>query len=137
MAHDECSGGAAGLTRAFLPAPAPNGPAGPPKLSAHDARPLGRSHRAKLGKAKLKLAIDLTREVLRVPAGYRIGITAGSDTGAVEMALWCSCSAPARPVDVLAWESFGEHWAGVADIVKELKLADVRALKAPTMASFP
>src|ERR1700677_3343125 len=90
-------------------------------------RALGRSHRAKIGKAKLKLAIDLTREVLRVPADYRIGITAGSDTGAVEMALWSMLGA--RPVDVLAWESFGEGW--VSDIVKELKLANARALKAP------
>jgi len=88
---------------------------------------LGRSHRAKLGKSKLKLAIDLTREVLGVPAGYRIGITAGSDTGAVEMALWSMLGA--RGVDVLAWESFGEGW--VSDIVKELKLKDVRALRAP------
>ena len=87
---------------------------------------LGRSHRAKLGKAKLKQAIDLTREVLRVPADYRIGITAGSDTGAVEMALWSMIGA--RPVDVLAWESFGEGW--VSDIVKELKVKDVRTLKA-------
>ena len=88
---------------------------------------LGRSHRAKQGKAKLKLAIDLTREVLGVPDGYRIGITAGSDTGAVEMALWSLLGA--RPVDVLAWESFGEGW--VSDIVKELKIADARALNAP------
>jgi phosphoserine aminotransferase len=88
---------------------------------------LGRSHRAKQGKAKLKLAIDLTREVLGVPDGYRIGITAGSDTGAVEMALWSLLGA--RPVDVLAWESFGEGW--VSDIVKELKLADARVLSAP------
>ena len=88
---------------------------------------LGRSHRAKAGKAKLKLAIDLTREVLGVPADYRIGITAGSDTGAVEMALWSLLGA--RPVDLLAWESFGEGW--VSDVVKELKLADARTLKAP------
>jgi phosphoserine aminotransferase len=87
---------------------------------------LGRSHRAKLGKAKLKLAIDLTREVLEVPADYRIGITPGSDTGAVEMALWSLLGA--RGVDVLAWESFGEGW--VSDIVKELKLKDARTLKA-------
>jgi len=89
--------------------------------------PLGRSHRAKVGKAKLKLAIDLTREVLGVPADYRIGITPGSDTGAVEMALWSLIGA--RPVDVLAWESFGEGW--VTDVVKQLKLADARTLKAP------
>jgi phosphoserine aminotransferase len=88
---------------------------------------LGRSHRAKAGKAKLKLAIDLTREVLGIPANYRIGITPGSDTGAVEMALWSLLGA--RGVDVLAWESFGEGW--VSDIVKELKLKDARTLKAP------
>ncbi len=88
---------------------------------------LGRSHRAKLPKAKLKLAIDLTREVLSVPSDYRIGITPGSDTGAFEMAMWSILGA--RGVDVLAWESFGEGWVG--DIVKELKLKDARALKAP------
>src|SRR5579872_419106 len=88
---------------------------------------LGRSHRAKVGKAKLKLAIDLTREVLQVPADYRIGITPASDTGAVEMALWSLLGE--RPVDVLAWESFGEGW--VSDIVKELKLANARTIKAP------
>ena len=94
---------------------------------ALDDAALGRSHRAKLPKAKLKLAIDLTREVLGVPADYRIAITAGSDTGAVEMALWSLLGA--RGVDVLAWESFGEGW--VSDILKELKLSDARALKAP------
>ena len=88
---------------------------------------LGRSHRAKLPKAKLKLAIDLTREVLGVPSDYRIGITPASDTGAFEMAMWSMLGA--RGVDVLAWESFGEGW--VADIVKELKLKDARTLKAP------
>ncbi len=88
---------------------------------------LGRSHRAKLGKAKLKLAIDLTREVLGVPSDYRIGITPGSDTGAFEMALWSLLGA--RGVDVLAWESFGEGW--VTDIVKELKVEKSRTLKAP------
>ncbi len=88
--------------------------------------PLGRSHRAKAGKAKLKLAIDMTRDVLRVPADYRIAITPGSDTGAVEMALWSMLGA--RGVDLLAWESFGEGW--VSDVVKELKLANVRTLKA-------
>jgi phosphoserine aminotransferase len=89
--------------------------------------PLGRSHRAKVGKAKLKLAIDLTREVLEVPADYRIGIVPASDTGAVEMALW-SLLGP-RPITAIAWESFGEGWIG--DIVKELKLKDVTTLKAP------
>ena len=88
---------------------------------------LGRSHRAKLAKNKLKLAIDLTREVLGVPSDYRIGITPGSDTGAFEMAMWSILGA--RGVDVLAWESFGDGW--VSDIVKELKLKDARTLKAP------
>ena len=92
----------------------------------HDAA-LGRSHRAKVGKTKLKLAIDLTREVLGVPADYRIGITPGSDTGAVEMAMWSMLGA--RGVDMLAWESFGEGW--VSDVIKELKLKDARVLKAP------
>ncbi|MGY8667324.1 phosphoserine transaminase [Bradyrhizobium sp. UFLA05-109] len=87
---------------------------------------LGRSHRAKIGKTKLKLAIDLTREVLDVPADYRIGIVPASDTGAVEMALWSLLGA--RPVTTLAWESFGEGW--VSDIVKELKLKDVTKLNA-------
>ncbi|MDF2811920.1 MAG: phosphoserine transaminase [Microvirga sp.] len=83
---------------------------------------LGRSHRAKLGKARLKRAIDLTREVLEVPADYRIGIVPASDTGAVEMALWSMLGA--RPVEMLAWESFGEGW--VTDVAKQLKLDDVR-----------
>jgi phosphoserine aminotransferase len=87
---------------------------------------LGRSHRAKLGKAKLKRAIDLTREILEVPADYRIGIVPASDTGAVEMALWSLLGA--RPVTMLAWESFGEGW--VTDVQKELKLKDVTLLKA-------
>src|SRR4051794_26611387 len=87
---------------------------------------LGRSHRAKIGKARLKLAIELTREVLEVPAGYRIGIVPASDTGAVEMALWSLLGA--RPVTTIAWESFGEGW--VSDIVKELKLKDVTTLHA-------
>jgi phosphoserine aminotransferase len=87
---------------------------------------LGRSHRAKLGKGKLKRAIDLTREVLEVPPDYRIGIVAASDTGAVEMALWSLLGA--RPVTMLAWESFGEGW--VSDVLKELKLKDVTVLKA-------
>ena len=87
---------------------------------------LGRSHRAKVGKAKLKRAIDLTREVLEVPADYRIGIVPASDTGAVEMALWSMLGA--RPVTMLAWESFGEGW--VSDVLKELKLKDASVLKA-------
>lgn len=80
--------------------------------------PLGRSHRAAVGKAKLKEAIDLTREILGVPADYRIGIVPASDTGAVEMAMWSLLGA--RPVEMLAWESFGEGW--VTDVVKQLKL---------------
>ena len=88
---------------------------------------LGRSHRSKIGKAKLKRAIDLTREVLEAPADYRIGIVPASDTGAVEMALW-SLLGP-RPVTMLAWESFGEGW--VSDVQKELKLKDVTVMKAP------
>ena len=88
---------------------------------------LGRSHRSKIGKAKLKRAIDLTREVLEVPAGYRIGIVPASDTGAVEMALWSLLGA--RPVTMLAWESFGEGW--VTDAEKQLKLKDLTVIKAP------
>ena len=89
--------------------------------------PVGRSHRAKIGKSKLAQAIELTREVLEVPADYRIGIVPASDTGAVEMALWSLLGA--RGVDMLAWESFGSGW--VTDVVKQLKLADVRKLEAP------
>ncbi|GGH43153.1 phosphoserine transaminase [Frigidibacter albus] len=88
--------------------------------------PLGRSHRASVGKAKLKEAIDLTRDILGVPADYRIGIVPASDTGAVEMALWSLLGA--RPVEMLAWESFGEGW--VTDVVKQLKL-DATVRKAP------
>ncbi len=88
--------------------------------------PLGRSHRAAIGKSKLAEAIDLTREVLGVPADYRIGIVPASDTGAVEMALW-SLLGP-RKVEMLAWESFGEGW--VTDVVKQLKL-DAVTRKAP------
>src|ERR1043165_6120493 len=88
---------------------------------------LGRSHRAKGGKAKLKRAIEETRAVLEVPADYLIGIVPASDTGAVEMALWSMLGA--RPVTMLAWESFGEGW--VTDVAKQLKLADVTVVKAP------
>ena len=87
---------------------------------------LGRSHRSKPGKAKLKRAIELTREILAVPADYRIGIVPASDTGALEMALW-SLLGP-RAITMLAWESFGEGW--VNDVVKELKLENVTLLKA-------
>ena len=87
---------------------------------------IGRSHRAKPGKAKLAEVIDRTRAILGVPDDYRIGIVPASDTGAVEMAMWSLLGA--RGVDILAWESFGQGW--VTDIVKQLKLEDVRELKA-------
>jgi phosphoserine aminotransferase len=87
---------------------------------------LGRSHRSKPGKAKLQEAIDKTRDILKVPADYRIGIVPASDTGAVEMALWSLLGA--RGVDMVAWESFGKGW--VTDVVKQLKLKDVRILEA-------
>ena len=88
---------------------------------------LGRSHRSKIGKAKLKRAIDLTRELLEVPADYRVGIVPASDTGAVELALWSLLGA--RPVTMLAWESFGEGW--ITDVEKQLKLKDVTVIRAP------
>jgi len=87
---------------------------------------ISRSHRSKSGRAKLRRAIELTREILEVPAGHRVGIVPASDTGAVEMALWSMLGA--RPVTVLAWESFGEGW--VTDVVKQLKLKDVTLIKA-------
>ncbi|MCQ1850404.1 phosphoserine transaminase [Neorhizobium galegae] len=95
-------------------------------LEALSDAPLGRSHRAKVGKAKLKQAIDLTREILGVPADYRIGIVPASDTGAVEMALWSLLGE--RGVDMLSWESFGAGW--VTDVVKQLKLKDARKIEA-------
>jgi phosphoserine aminotransferase len=88
---------------------------------------VGRSHRAKPAKARIEKAIALTRELLEVPADYRIGIVPASDTGAVEMFMWSALGA--RGVDMLAWESFGEGW--VTDVQKQLKLADVRVIKAP------
>ncbi|MCK4712053.1 MAG: phosphoserine transaminase, partial [Marinosulfonomonas sp.] len=87
-------------------------------LNALTGAPLGRSHRAPIGKAKLKAAIETTREVLGIPADYKIGIVPASDTGAMEMALWSLLGA--RPVEMLAWESFGAGW--VTDVVKQLKL---------------
>ena len=91
-----------------------------------DIASLGRSHRSKLGKTRLKYAIDLTRELLEVPSTHRIGIVPASDTGAYEMAMWSLLGA--RPVTMLAWESFGEGW--VTDAVKQLKL-DATIVNAP------
>jgi phosphoserine aminotransferase len=88
---------------------------------------LGRSHRSKIGKAKLKRAIDLTRDVLEVPADYRIAVVPASDTGAMEMAMWSVLGA--RAITMLAWESFGEGW--ITDVEKQLKLKDVKVIKAP------
>ncbi|MEM1045778.1 MAG: phosphoserine transaminase [Pseudomonadota bacterium] len=88
---------------------------------------LGRSHRSKPGKERLQRAIDLTRSVLQVPDSHRIGIVPASDTGAVELAMWSLLGS--RPVDLLAWESFGKGW--VTDAVKQLKLADARVIEAP------
>jgi phosphoserine aminotransferase len=87
---------------------------------------LGRSHRSKIGKARIVHAMDLTRKVLRLPASHRIGIVPASDTGAMEMAMWSLLGA--RPVTMLSWESFGEGW--VTDVVKQLKL-DAAVVKAP------
>ena len=87
----------------------------------------GRSHRAKIGKAKLAEAIDKTRVLLGVPDDFRIGIVPASDTGAMEMAMWSLLGA--RGVDMLAWESFGSGW--ITDAVKQLKLNDTRILEAP------
>ncbi|KQT88155.1 phosphoserine transaminase [Aurantimonas sp. Leaf443] len=95
-------------------------------LEALSDAPLGRSHRAKAGKSKLAQAIEETREVLGVPADYRIGIVPASDTGAVEMAMWSLLGE--RGVDMVAWESFGAGW--VTDAVKQLKLADARVFEA-------
>lgn len=97
---------------------------------------LGRSHRAKIGKSRLQLAIDLMREVLQVPDTHRIGIVPASDTGAYEMAMWTMLGA--RPVTATAWESFGEGW--VTDAVKQLKI-DPTVIRAdygqlPDMASI-
>ena len=98
-----------------------SGPCAKPPTFALEAladAPLGRSHRAAVGKAKLQAAIDKTRAILGVPDDYRIGIVPASDTGAVEMAMWNLLGE--RPVEMLAWESFGAGW--VTDAVKQLKL---------------
>ena len=99
-----------------------SGPCAKPPTWTLDAladAPLGRSHRAGVGKAKLKEAIDLTAEILGIPANYRVGIVPASDTGAVEMALWSLLGE--RPVEIAAWESFGAGWA--TDVVKQLKIS--------------
>jgi len=88
--------------------------------------PVGRSHRAKIGKARLEEVINLSRSVLGIPADYHIGIVPASDTGAVEMAMWSLLGE--RGVDAVAWESFGEGW--ITDITKQLKLPDVRTFTA-------
>ena len=109
----------------FSSGPCAKFPGWSPQLLQHAVT--GRSHRSSLGKARLKKAIALTREILGVPADYRIGIVPASDTGAVEMALWSLLGA--RGVDMVAWESFGEGW--VSDVVKQLKLKDSRKILAP------
>jgi phosphoserine aminotransferase len=108
----------------FSSGPCPKRPGWKP--GALDAALVGRSHRSKEGKARLKEAIDQTRALLGIPPEYRIGIVPASDTGAVEMALWNLLGA--RPVDVLAWESFGGEW--VADVTESLCLPDARVFEA-------
>lgn len=96
-------------------------------LAALEAALTGRSHRSKLGQAKVREALDLTRTILGIPDTHRIAITPASDTGAVEMAMWSLLGE--RGVDVVAWESFGQDW--ITDAVDQLKLADCRAFTAP------
>jgi phosphoserine aminotransferase len=102
-------------------------------LQALNGALLGRSHRSKPGKSKLKEAIDLTRTVLGVPADFKIAIVPASDTGAVEMVLWSMLGA--RPVDVFAWESFGEEW--VTDAAEQLQLEDCRIHVGRPYGSLP
>ncbi len=109
----------------FSSGPCAKRPGWAPSVLADAA--LGRSHRAKDPKAKLVRVIEESRDILGIPADYRVGIVPASDTGAVELALWSLLGA--RGVDVLAWESFGAGW--VTDIVKQLKLDNVRVLEAP------
>jgi phosphoserine aminotransferase len=108
----------------FSSGPCAKRPGWTPEILA--SAPIGRSHRAKPGKARLGRAIEQTRALLGVPADHRIGIVPASDTGAVEMALWSMLGA--RGVDLLAWESFGAAW--VTDVVKQLRLDDVRIIEA-------
>lgn len=91
-----------------------------------EGAPLGRSHRASIGKAKLKEVIDLTKKILGIPENYRVGIVPASDTGAVEMAMWSLLGA--KGTDIVAFESFGEGWAN--DAAKQLKLEDLRIFNA-------
>lgn len=95
-------------------------------LSALSDATVGRSHRSKLGKAKLAEAIELSKEILQIPSDYRLGIVPASDTGAVEMAMWTMLGQ--RGVDVAAWESFGKGW--VTDALKQLKLEDINTYEA-------
>jgi phosphoserine aminotransferase len=96
-------------------------------LEALNAACLGRSHRSKAGKAKLAGVIERSRALLQMPADWRLGIVPGSDTGAMEIALWSLLGS--RGVDMLAWESFGNSWH--SDVVQQLRLSDVRKLEAP------
>ncbi|MEM7467093.1 MAG: phosphoserine transaminase [Pseudomonadota bacterium] len=113
------------LEPSFSSGPCPKRPGWTPQALV--AALVGRSHRSKAGKARLKRAIDETRRILGVPDEYLVGIVPASDTGAVEMALW-NLLGP-RPVDVLAWESFGQEW--VTDIVDVLKISDANQILAP------
>jgi phosphoserine aminotransferase len=108
----------------FASGPCPKRPGWSP--SVLDRALLGRSHRSQAGRAKLRRALDLTREVLEIPQDYRIAIVPGSDTGAIEMALWSLLGA--RGVDVLVFDAFGESWA--KDIVTQLQIKQARVLKA-------
>ena len=109
----------------FSSGPCPKRPEWEPAVLS--AALVGRSHRSKPGRARLKTAIDKTRQLLEIPEGYRVGIVPGSDTGAVELALWNMLGA--RGVDVLAWESFGLEW--VTDVIDVLKVDDARTITAP------